>query len=195
MIFWYSTGTEADTERVKVAFQTIVGGSAIVQIRARCPDAANASTVSTSTQVVPNGIWTHVVIQIFFTSKLGQIYVNGVLLRSDDFGNFAAASTDDTASDAASLAAEASTSATFYPGEIDDYRVYSRLLSIDEIRTIFASKGRDGIVSGLVDRFLMKGPNGGIMSSVPNLTGGRGADAINSPTFSTGILAPTRRCP
>lgn len=43
---------------------------------------------------------------------------------------------------------------TFYDGLIDDLRVYTRALPLDEIQAIFACRGTDGIVYGLQSRWL-----------------------------------------
>lgn len=43
-----------------------------------------------------------------------------------------------------------------YDGSLDDFRMYDRILSSEEIETIFATRGNDGIVDGLVARFNMR---------------------------------------
>lgn len=46
-------------------------------------------------------------------------------------------------------------------GSLDDMRVYNRALSVPEIETIYASRGRDKIIDGLIGRwmFLEKSPS------------------------------------
>lgn len=52
-----------------------------------------------------------------------------------------------------------------FDGVLSDIRVYNRVLSADEIRTIFQTRGTDGIVNGLQLRYeFMQGPAGGVVT-------------------------------
>jgi hypothetical protein len=53
---------------------------------------------------------------------------------------------------------------------VSDYRVYSRILSLDEIRTVYNSRGRDSIVSDLKLRFpLNELPSGNLVNETYNI--------------------------
>lgn len=57
------------------------------------------------------------------------------------------------------------TTGDLFDGSIEDVRIYDRELSAAEIQTIFAARGTDGIVAGLVGRWLMnEGAPGTVVS-------------------------------
>ena len=53
----------------------------------------------------------------------------------------------------------------YFNGIINDARVYNRALSLPEIQTIYHSRGADGIVNGLVGRWLMNEGTDGATAS------------------------------
>lgn len=55
-----------------------------------------------------------------------------------------------------------------FDGILEDIRVYNRNLSAAEMKTIFACRGHDGIVDGLVSRWLMNEKPNGVVASGPN---------------------------
>lgn len=60
---------------------------------------------------------------------------------------------------------------SMFTGLISDVREYSRALSANEIATIYAAKGHDGIVSGLVARYpMLYDPPGTIYQQSPNVS-------------------------
>ena len=77
-------------------------------------------------------------------------------------------------------------------------RVYQRTLSATEIAVIYQSRGRDGIVDGMVNRWLMsEGYPGQTASAVGSVrdTGidKRDADPLNTPNWDYYLVAPRRR--
>lgn len=82
-------------------------------------------------------------------------------------------------------------------GSVDDVRIYDRVLSADEIATIFASNGHDVIVDALQARFtfMEKGPGatatGADVKDIgPNSLA---TTSVNTPTYSEGVLSFRRR--
>lgn len=85
-----------------------------------------------------------------------------------------------------------------WQGRMDDVRIYDRALSVAEIETIFAAKGVDGIVDGMVARWLMNEDAPGVVASGADLHKDLGKNGIdgtpnNSPTFAESILRSRRR--
>jgi hypothetical protein len=55
-----------------------------------------------------------------------------------------------------------------FSGSLDDMRVYNRALYVSEIETIYAARGRDSIVFGLVGRWVMLDREPGVTASGTN---------------------------
>ena len=74
-----------------------------------------------------------------------------------------------------------------YNGEIGDFRIYNRILPASEIATIHAARGVDGIVDGLVHRWLMTGGAQGTSVTgsgvVKDVFGGNHMTPTNTPTW------------
>lgn len=82
-----------------------------------------------------------------------------------------------------------------FDGRISDARIYNRLLSAIEISTIFASRGRDGIVSGLVLRAPLgeKGEGIAAVAGDPkDLTGVNLSTLTGSPVYQADTLSRRR---
>ena len=81
---------------------------------------------------------------------------------------------------------------------VEDVRIYDRVLSPDEILTIFNSRGRDGIALGLQARYLLNEGAPGVVASGAGVikdSGPNGLDGTptNSPTWASGQLNFRRR--
>ncbi len=80
---------------------------------------------------------------------------------------------------------------------LEDFRFYDRVLSLEEIQTIHACQGVDGIVDGLVSRWLMNEGAEGVaasgVGSVKDLAVVRNMTPNNSPTYAAGELRFRRR--
>lgn len=89
----------------------------------------------------------------------------------------------------------AGSASNFLQGELEDIRIYDRLIDFNESLTIYALNGSDMIINGLIGRWLCKeSPPGGTLSSIPDLSiNGNNATANNSPVYSDDILAGVRR--
>ena len=85
----------------------------------------------------------------------------------------------------------------FMIGDLSDYRIYNRQLSIAEIKTIYKTLGVDGIEYGLTRRWPMKEKN---LATVPgantvlDISGERAiATPVGSPTYSADMNRLRRR--
>ncbi len=86
----------------------------------------------------------------------------------------------------------------YYPGTLDDMRIYDRALSPEEVATIYAARGTDGIVDGLVSRWLMnEGSEGSAASGAGNVRdsaiNANNGEAFTSPTYEAGGLRFRRK--
>lgn len=118
-----------------------------------------------SASALPVGEWIHIAGQ-FVPSTAVQLWVDGVLSNENTAG---IPSAMHDPSNNVTLGNRPDGSQPF-DGKLDDCRIYNRNLSAAEILTIFHSHGRDGIVDGLVSRWLT---NEGSPGTVPS-----GADVI-----------------
>lgn len=128
-----------------------------------------------------------------------RIYRNGLLLTSQiaDPATFTLGNTSPTNSKVAGLGSADDGSEEFTDGRIEDLRVYSRILSDNEILTIFSCQGIDGIVQGLQHRFeLQSGFDGlAVLSLSAQDSAFRLQDAVTltgTPSYSPSI-GPTYR--
>ncbi len=87
-----------------------------------------------------------------------------------------------------------------FDGRMTDLRIYDRLLSADEIATIHAARGVDGIVNGLVFRHMLDEDAPGVVASGTDLnkdlsdSGNDGTPSgTGGPTFAEGVIRSRRR--
>jgi hypothetical protein len=91
------------------------------------------------TKVVNDGVWHHVAITVGSTGIINKMYVDGA---SDAFTgtNSAIAAQNTTNSKIGALVyASAPSGTAFFPGSIDEVRLYSRMLSESEIRALYTT--------------------------------------------------------
>ncbi len=125
-----------------------------------------------------------------------MIYIDGVSVTVTETN----APTGTILSDAAELCHIANRSDTNFgfDGRISDLRIYNRILSADEIATIYAARGVDGIVDGLVMRHMMDEDALGVVASGTDLhkdlsNSGNDGTPSASPTFDEGVIRSRRR--
>jgi hypothetical protein len=79
-----------------------------------------------------------------------------------------------------------------WDGLLDDIRIYNRTLSLAELETMYALRGIDNIVSGLVNRWRMNEQAPGVAASgagsIKDLTGSFNGTPVASPVYREGIL-------
>ena len=86
----------------------------------------------------------------------------------------------------------ATTPTQSWDGYLDDFRVYNRFLSQEEIETLYACRGNDWIIDGLINWWPMnEGSEGSTVSSLIDVVGGFDLTVVNStPTYgySAGLI-------
>jgi hypothetical protein len=190
-IFYFTRNGGLSSPRFMCDLRNVVGQQAVLRLRARVPDSGGTITITSPNLTVQSGQWQHIVAQIDCNGDSGELYSNGILDFSSAMA-FTAASTTDLPSDEAYLGEDGPALFHFH-GEMDDFRVYDRLLGPSEIEAIYTSKGHDGIINGLIARFQMMGSENSVVGTVPNVTGGRPGTPENSPIYTGGILSLRRR--
>jgi len=106
-----------------------------------------------STTTPTAGVWYHLVgtFDKSGTPFTGAVYVNGVQSTTS---NNPTDTIQSTAGQTLNIGVKVSVSpVTFVQASIADVRLYNRALSANEISTVYACQGHDGIVSGLVGRW------------------------------------------
>lgn len=173
-----------------------VGAGGVFRGQARSSDGDSLHTVGTPAGIMPIGPWTFMVCIIDYPADSITLYLgNGTgITVASFFGaiGFAATQTSNTVSQQTALGADANLTTDSWNGFLEDIRVYNRVLSLQEVQTINACRGRDGLSNGMIHqyRFNEKGP-GALVTSVPDYgTDPQGADGVNSPLYSgNSILA------
>lgn len=145
---------------------------------------------STASAVV--GQLTHVVMTWNFSTNLLQIFLDGALDASNSNAN------DDPGSGTLLLAHRTGSPADeHYDGDLEDIRIYDRELSLAEVQTIFAVRGVDGIVDGLLHRWLLneQAPGAGASGAgvIKDLTGARNGTPNSIPDYSISNLRFRRK--
>lgn len=90
---------------------------------------------------LPKNNWYHIVLNIDFIEETSLTYVNGILVNSD---NFESGSFLDPVSNLIIGAANFSETNGFYGG-IDDLSIYSKLLTVDEIESLYSNGCPDSV--------------------------------------------------
>lgn len=122
-----------------------------------------------STSGVAVGTWTFIAMTADANADTGTVYFNGALeVTGIDH-------TGTTVGTSMSLGTRTG-STDFFTGALDDWRMYDRLLPTDEIETIFALRGNDGIRDGLIHRFTFRegAPGTSVGTTLADDAGGGG---------------------
>lgn len=136
----------------------------------------------TTTTVYATSAWYHVALLANNTQK--AVYVNGV--ADVPLGNYATSTVgNDTALSIGSSTWNASQGMF---GQLEDFRVYARLLSAAEINLIFASKGKDKIINRLQHWWTLTGPPGTTVSQEKDLMGNLNLNTVvGTPSYQTSL--------
>ena len=161
----------------------------------RAPD-SNGQEVNSGAGSGQGGL-VHVAITIDLITKIITFYKNGQAITAAFAPSIVDPAFENTNSKVAAIAAADDSSREFIDGRLEDLRVYNRVLSANEIQTIFECQGVDGIVLGLRHRFeLQSGPAGSTFLGISAQDSAELArDAVvssGSPTYAESI-APTFR--
>jgi hypothetical protein len=93
--------------------------------------------------------WYHFVGTVDTSSTVMAIYRNGLLTNSSSGNSQALATT------AVGLSIGSLNSSRYFSGFLADCRIYNRALNAQEVSTIYAATGHDGIWNGLVARYVL----------------------------------------
>lgn len=151
-----------------------------------------SNAVATATTNLVVGTWYHIVGT--YDGVDVKIYVNGVEEGST-------ARTGNLTSTTAPVRIGVGSGATSEEptdGTVDDIRIYDRGLSPEEILTIFASEGVDGIIQNLQARWTMDEDSSGNTASGAGFVKDTGPNGLNgtptnTPTYATGQLRFRRK--
>lgn len=157
---FFEISVEAPFFVSRVAFELrnpAPSGSAITLVCVlRAPD-GSAQTISAGPGTA-TAARTHVAVTINLVSQEVRFYSNGQRIVSIITTVTGPAFTDSDSNFVAVASSDANVD-EFIDGRIEDVRVYNRALSDNEIKTIFACQGIDGIVFGLRHRFELQSGN------------------------------------
>lgn len=172
---------------------TLIGAPAnAVQIRARSLDSDAGSNVQTVTPIVVGDL-THIAAVIFYAQRTGIIYINGVANAVGIFSGMTAGNTSNTNNTNGFFGSGETGTADEYNGLIEDVRIYDRALADDEIATIVATNGKDGIWSGLQARWpcMDRAPGVAASGAVQDISvNAFGGIPQNAPPFQDILTAP-----
>ena len=152
-------------------------------------DLFEGTAKATATTVLVVGDWFFFGFTGDANANTHEIYTNGVL---EDSATDAIGSTVGTS---LSFGVRTGTSQNL-TGALDDWRMYDRILSSEEIATIHACRGHDGIMEGLLHRFIyQEGAAGTTVSALVDISGGGGGGSetvTGNPVYGESDLSFTR---
>lgn len=194
-VFAYTEGVSSNAPRIGMSIQNPSGESSDIRVEARGTDGTATGLFTTSGTPITRGNWYHLVAVVDYGSSLAQIWRDGAILAEGAFSPaLNGPSTSDT--DSLSGAIGAGPDGAFRSnGLIADLRLYDRLLGENEVATLFACRGHDGISQGMLDRYWLQGPSGVVITATPNIgSAGTPAESFqNSPIYADDILSLNRK--
>lgn len=123
----------------------------------------------------------HFACTINSTTNFGEIYINGVLDNSDN-------ANVQTPTGTTLEIGHRPGDLEYFDGYLQDMRMYDRVLTANEIATIYGCKGTDGIVDGLLYRWLFDEGAAGTaatgVGTVKDQMGNMNMTPSNSPVYS-----------
>lgn len=144
------------------------------------------------------GVWWHLAVGLDYTTTPGITafwFFNGVLVATITGGTTGGGNTSDTDCKSATIGADEGLAAGFLDGDVEDVRIYNRQVGANEIATIYAAQGADGIVSGLAGRYGCNelGESQTVVS-VPSIAefSRTVGSPVASPTYAPSIIRGTR---
>jgi len=178
-----------------------LGGSGTsINVSVRNLDGDSVSTNNSPTAPLVAGVWQHVGFSYDCNTKLITYYYNGVSQGGNTALNATGTVMSSTNSKSAAIGAGADAATNFTNGDLEDVRVYNRLLSEAEFMSIFSAMGKDGIVFGLQGRWHMRELGEGVsVTNVRDLSnsGISGSPSATPPTYTSGsgssITSPRSR--
>ena len=181
-----------DVARFAISYRDIRA----IRTATRALDADASSNDDTSAGSALAGL-SHIASSIDYNTRVVKTYIKGVLVMTNIANNVTAGNTSNTLSKTGSIGSANDNLAEFINGRIEDLRIYSRVLSDNEVQTIFECQGVDGIVFGLESRWEMQsGPDGATVNQISASDSAQQQDDAfvfnGTPTYRPSI-APTFR--
>lgn len=161
-IVGFSNGVDGTRTRCKLG--VLAGGE--IRGNGRCADADSNREILSAAGTVGTGSWNHLVAVFNYSAATIAVYKNGALSNSGSVV-WTAAPTSNTTSLQYNIGAQHGGGSEYWNGYLDDIRVYARALSLAEIQTIYAARGKDTILSNLRHRYVfMEGAPGTTISTL-----------------------------
>jgi len=135
------------------------------------------STLAPTANILHNIIYT-------VSSNSNNLYLNGVLVSSSS------TQTNNGTISNSKLGAYQSTE--YFNGTLEDFRIYNIVLSSYEVGSIYCSFGGDGIIGGLIGRYLFN-EGSGIPTSLIDSMGSNDGASLSYPVYIGGELKTKRR--
>lgn len=189
-----------NSSRIEIEIQNTPGSgiTARFNIVCRAQDSDASTTFSSANDTAPIGTRTFVVVTVDYVTRTGTIYKNGQILALGTGGSLTPGNTDNTNGKVGAIGSEDEGSLEWFDGRIEDARVYSRVLTADEVQTMYECEGVDGIVFGLQQRYeLQSGFEGQAATAVSAQDSAQqqlnGSVINGSPTYRESIGPTFRR--
>ncbi len=141
-----------------------------------------------------DGTWHHAALTRDSTTGAIEIYIDGVLVQSN---------TSDTGAKTTAFSSIARIEDTGgtpeeYDGLIEDIRLYDVVLTAEEIATMYAARGVDGIVRGLRNRYMFDEGAVGVAAGGAGQQKDLGGDQLNAtptsaPVYAEGVIRSRRK--
>ena len=172
--------------------------SGVFRTTCRRLDSDSSTILDTTEGTAVTGSWLHVASVADWTNGQLIVYINGESSISTAPAGWNGNTSDTDASNGAVGVRGDLLNSTDWDGYLEDVRVYSRALTADEIRDIYTSKGKDGVLYGLENRWMMNGPEGvtltsGAGAACQDLCGNNNLTQANNPTYGSQSIVSWRR--
>lgn len=148
-VLWdISVGSGLTNTRASIIIET----TAALTIQARSTDAEALRTVVSAAGQVVAGELFHFAGVCSYANGTLQTFKNGVQIATGGV-SFAAGVSANTVSTAAFIGSDAGHTSGFVNGVVEDCRIYNRVMAGNEIKTIVAARGADGIRIGMTNQY------------------------------------------
>jgi len=106
-----------------------------------------------------------VAVNFDFVNRLIYSYINGIYSETSPAQSWTAGNTNGANSLAAYIGSSSDGTSRFFDGKIEDIRIYNRMLSANEIKTLYCSQGRDAMWNNLVGQYTTRGKHDGFVDT------------------------------
>lgn len=184
--FWYLPTTITGTQSLLFqdsTFRIVLGWTTAGEIQTYLYRKFNKPTSTVSSGITAGTLYHITCTWNNSSPSTNTIYINAVQ-------NVSNTNTLDTPG-AASLYVSYDSGPNYLNAQLEDIRMYNRILSLEEIQTIYQSQGVDSIIDGLIQRwdFVSGGaPASNVTTEYSLVSAGVNLSPTNNPTYQSGIL-------